>query len=106
MYLFAMNKPASFLPSQMIGIKLTTATANFYVLQNTQMMHKTDGHFVLLKKSNTSLLIALIVQSVELTPTKSKQSLRCKRLYPRNLVSNEQHIIVAPYSWLYYLVLF
>ena len=30
-------------------------TANIYVSQNRQMMQLTDGHFVLHKKSNTSL---------------------------------------------------
>ena len=45
-------------------------TANFYVSQNTQMMQLTSGHFVLHKKSNTSLhLIVPIVESMELTPT-------------------------------------
>ena len=45
--------------------------ANFYVSQNTQMMQLTDGHFVLHKKSNTSLhSMVPIVQSMELTPTK------------------------------------
>ena len=82
---------------------LNTATANYFVAQNTQMIDKTNGHFVLHINSNTSLhLIALIVQSIELIPTKkSKQSLRYKRLHfnssrfqvsfsffwPRNLVS-------------------
>ena len=55
MYLLPMNKSASFLSSRTIRIKLTTAAANYSVAQNTQMIHKTDGHFVLHKNSNTSL---------------------------------------------------
>ena len=55
MYLLPMNKSASFLSSRTIRIKLTTATANYSFAQNTQMIHKTDGHFVLHKNSNTSL---------------------------------------------------
>ena len=71
MYLFPMNKSASCLPSRTIRIKLTTATANYFVAQNTQMIHKRNGHFVLHKNSNTSLhLIALIVQFIELISTK------------------------------------
>ena len=46
-------------------------TANFYVSQNTQMMQLMNEHFVLHKKSNTSLhLMVPTVQSTELTPTK------------------------------------
>ena len=72
MYLFPMNKSASCLPSRTIRTKLTTATtANYGVAQNTQMIHKTSGHFVLHKNFNTPLhLIALIVQSIELIPIK------------------------------------
>ena len=49
------NKSASCLPSRTIRIKLTTATANYCVAQNAQMMHKMKGHFVLHKNSNTYL---------------------------------------------------
>ena len=73
MYLFPMNKSASCigLPSRTIRIKLTTGTANYWVAQITQMIHATNGHFVLHKNFNTSLhLIALIVQSIDLIPTK------------------------------------
>ena len=54
MHLFPMNKSASWLLSRTIRIKLTT-----------QMMHKTNGLFVLHKKnSNSSLyLTALMVQN-------------------------------------------
>ena len=38
-----------------VRIKLTTATANYCVAQNAQMMHKMKGHFVLHKNSNTYL---------------------------------------------------
>ena len=70
MYLFP-NKSESCLPSRTIRIKLTTATANYCVAQNTQMIHKTKGHFVLHKNSYTYLhLMALKVQSIELIPTK------------------------------------
>ena len=70
MYLFRRNKSASFLPSRTIRIKLTTA--NYCVAQNTQTIHKTNGHFALHKNSYTPLhfKIALIVQSIELIPTK------------------------------------
>ena len=48
------------------------------------MMHKTDGHFVLHKKSNTSLhLIALIVQSMELTPAKDKVKFTLQKVLPK-----------------------
>ena len=61
MYLFPMNKSASCigLPSRTIRIKLTTGTANYCVAQNTQMIHNTNGHFVLhvfaLNSSNSSI---------------------------------------------------
>ena len=78
MHLFPMNKLASFLPSRTIRIKLTTA--DYRVAQNTQMIHKTNERFVLHKNSYTSLhLIALIVQSIELIPTKVLASLPRRR---------------------------
>ena len=78
------------------------------------MLHKTDGYFVLQKKSNTSLhLIARTVQSMELTPVKvyvTKGYIAFSSFYfffyPVIWLSTEQYITVAPYSWLYYLVLF
>ena len=75
MYLWRRNKSASYLPSRTIRIKLTTA--NYCVAQNTQTIHKTNGHFLLHKNSYTSLhfKIALIVQSIELIPTKVLASL-------------------------------
>ena len=78
MHLFPMNKSASFLPSRTIRIKLTTA--DYCVARNTQMIHKTNERFVLHKNSYTSLhLIALIVQSIELIPTKVLASLPRRR---------------------------
>ena len=59
MYLFPMNKSESCLPSRTIRSKLATATVNYRVAQNTQMIHKTSGHFVLhafaLNSSNSSI---------------------------------------------------
>ena len=59
MHLFPMNKSASCLPSRTIRTKLATATINYRIAQNTQIIHKTSGHFVLhvfaLNSSNRSI---------------------------------------------------
>ena len=63
MYFFSMTKSATCLLSRTTGIKLTTATANYCVAQNTQMI---QDERTLGKNSNTSLhLKALVVQTIE-----------------------------------------
>ena len=72
MYLFPMNKAESCLPSRTIRTKLTTATA--IQLRRAKYANDTQDErtlFFLHKNSNTSShLIALIVQSIKLIPTK------------------------------------
>ena len=71
MYLFPMNKSASCLPSRTIRIKLSAATAIIASRKIHKWYTRRNGHFVLHKTSDTSLhLIAVIVQSIELIPTK------------------------------------